>query len=139
MKRVVLGDLGGGVLGLRVSRPGFDVTTESLGSLNIAFDSREDDFGIILRKGIWNWGDPVITFPTLSYVPLVSILRIDTSGRVINEDMIAAANGYSLNWTSPFVGIVTTSSLTIQVLSNPFYSFSPSATRWIYSIYAIQA
>lgn len=137
--RVLLGTLGGGSFGLRVSRPGYDVGAEPLGSKNIAFDSRLTDFGIIHQQGIWSWGGGTITFPTLPYIPLASILRIDSSGRIINEDMYAAANGSSLNWTTPFVAIVTTSTLTIRTLDNPWYTISPSATRWIYTIYAIDA
>jgi hypothetical protein len=96
------------------------------------------DFGIIHQQGVWSWGGGVITFPTLPYIPLASILRIDSAGKIINQDVYIANNGTSQNWCTPFVGIVTTSTLTIRTLDNPWYTISPSATRWIYTVYAIE-
>lgn len=133
------GDLGDGSLGLRVSKPGFDVETEPLGSDNISFDSRLNDFGIIHAQGIWNWGDPIITFTPLPYVPLVSVARIDSENRIRYEDTIQVTIGTAIHWTTPWVAIVSESTLLIRKLDNPWYGFSvPTPSKFLYTVFAIE-
>jgi hypothetical protein len=134
---------------MRISRPGFDAETEPLGSQGISFDSRENDFGIFHQRGVWNFGDPIITFPTLPFVPLVSIQRVDNVNRIRTEDITQTNNvvGAIPYFATPFVGIVTVSTLEIRVFTVPYYSINTSSTyyngsslltRFLYTIFAIQ-
>lgn len=136
-----LGDLGGGVYGLRVSRPGFDVETEPLGSEGIAFDSRLEDFGIIHARGVWNWGSPIITFPTLPYVPLAMFSRVDSDNRIVfpQVERVLTQINNAAHSTTPFVGIVTQSTFEIRLMNNPYYGFNTGGllTRFFYTIFAI--
>lgn len=121
---------------VRVSRPGFDVLNEPLGSPGIAFDSRLDDFGIIHAQGIMGVG--VIGFPALPYVPLASINRIDGSSAIITEDVQQRQFGTSdLHWYTPYVGVVTPSSLQIMPLPVPYYTLSLPGGIFMYTIWAI--
>jgi hypothetical protein len=142
-KRVILGQLGAGPdLVLRVSRPGFDAETEPSGSKNIAFDSRLNDFGIFHQRGVWNWGDPIITFPTLPFVPLVTIQRVDSSNRIRVEEALITPNvvGTIPYVATPFVAIVTVSTLEIRQFTIPYYSinFTGLLTKFLYTVFAIE-
>jgi len=142
-KRVILGQLGAGPdLVLRVSRPGFDAETEPAGSKGISFDSRRNDFGIFHQRGVWTWGDPTITFPTLPFVPLFMIQRVDSSNRIRTEEVIVKPNvvGAIPYSTTPFVGIVTVSSLEIRQFTNPYYApdYTGFLTKFLYTIFAIE-
>lgn len=135
--RVLLGRLPDGQFGLRVSRPGYSVQAEPLGSFGIAFDSRLTDFGIIHQQGVMGYG--TVTFPILPYVPLATICRIDDGNYLWPQDVVETSfSAPSLrHWVTPFVGLVTSSSLTIRTLDT-FYGVAWPATRWLYTIYAIE-
>lgn len=136
VNRVLLGALPDGSLGLRVSRPGYDVSTEPLGSSGISFDSRLNDFGIIHQQGIMGYG--TINFPTLPYIPLASIQRIGSGGEIFTQDIIETNINAAKHWSTPFVGILTQSSLTIRTMNVPYYYATFPTTRWLYTIYAIE-
>lgn len=91
VNRVQLGDLGGGEFGLKISRESVEVTTVSDPS-DLLFDSREEEYGNALLSGTAS-----LTFTgiestkntgtisygtTLSYIPVVLISRVDSSGIV---------------------------------------------------------
>lgn len=134
--RVLLGRLPDGSYGLRVSRPGYSVQGEPLGSQGIAFDSRLNDFGLVHQQGLMGLG--TISFPELPFIPLATIARIDGNNAVINNDVVATAIGSALHWSTPFVGIITTSTLEVRPMTIDYYTPSFPVTRWLYTVYAIE-
>lgn len=124
--RVRLGDIGGGDFGLRVSKPGFDVTTETFGSANISFDSRLQEIGLIVAEGQLAIGSTA-TFPvTLSEAPVVEFWRItgSTTLAVTNSYKIngaVAPSGFQHGYV-PYLGLATTTTFQIIAYSNPWYA-----------------
>jgi hypothetical protein len=104
-RRVVLGTLADGSIGLRVSSAGHDALTAADDGSAITFDSRWTDIAKIGAVGLVsetlvNTGDPaqpffqyclVPTYPDFGYKPFIEMRRLD-SGSVIYDDW----------WTSSF-------------------------------------
>jgi hypothetical protein len=140
--RAVLGDLDGtGTYVLRVSKEGFNVRTEPLGSRNISFDSRLLEMGTVIQSGLWVFGSGLITFPTMAYAPIVSIQQCDGAGQLLplprgRFDQINAHHTFS-----PIVGIVTLNTLEIRQYAIPWYDtgsvFGYGGTIWQYTIYGM--
>lgn len=132
----LLGDLGGDVYGLRVSRPGYNVLTEPLGSKGISFDSRLVDFGIVHAQGAAFLNTPV-SFPALPYVPLATIHRIGGS-LIYTEDVVRTNIGNAVHFATPYVALVSTSSLVVIPQSVPFYGIAFPGGMFMYTVYAIE-
>lgn len=136
--RFVVGALGGGAFGVRSSKPGFDVLTEALNSVNISFDSRLSDIGTVVASGLAVCGGSTVFFPTMSYVPVVQIFRWDGTNLHINDVHFQAT---SLDhWWLPTIALVTTNSLSLIPYTNPYYTttsyFNPTGLSYLYSVFA---
>lgn len=132
------GDLGGGAFGMRVSLPGFDVTTEPLGSSNISFDTRTNEMGTVIASGLATVGGAAVVFPTMPYVPLVQIFRWDGTNCIIND--VHFQGGSVDHWWLPVIAVVSASTMSLVAYTNPFYNtasyFNPAGQSYLYSIYA---
>ena len=140
--RMVYGDLGGGVHGFRVSRPGYDALTEPFGSRNISLDSRLANIGAVVAAGVAQVDGATVSFPAMNYVPCAVILPL--SGGVINS------SGYHLvNWEWPdrpqvlqnhtylkAIAIVTTSTIRIVRYTNPWFTTYGSGEWYLYYVFA---
>ncbi len=79
--RVVTGPLPGGGIGLRVSRPGYNVLDAGIAPKGVAFDSRWSRAGRIHMTGVVT-GSTTISFgKTFPVCPLVYIVFTDAQGR----------------------------------------------------------
>ena len=83
--RVLIGPLpGGGQMGIRVSRPGYDALSASLQPKQVAFDSRWNRAGRVHMTGKVT-GDTTIYFgKTFAVCPLVHVVFVDNQGRQRN-------------------------------------------------------
>ena len=102
--RVLLGALGGGDYGLRVSRPGYDVTDPALAKEQLAFDSRWTEV-----SNVWMAGSVVFTpsGTTVSYgttfavpPPVFGIVLISGRYHLFGTIGMTISNGPTGNVTS---------------------------------------
>lgn len=128
---------------LRVSKPGYDVVSEPLGSANIPFDSRSSYLGAAIASGLIICGGSSVNFGPLDYVPLVQIKRWDGSYLQGSDGVYTMPDGAIADgrvWI-PAIGVVTTSSLTVTAYTNPFYAttsyYDPNGAYYHYIIFGI--
>lgn len=137
---MVCGQLAGGDYGIRVSRPGYDVMAEPFGSAGISFDSRLTDIGTVIAAGIIVCGGSPVTFPTMSYIPLVKINFWD--GNLYEDQEYEAPSGgvAAIHRWYPAVGRITTSSLEVIAMPGPTFTttsfYNPNGQYYLYSIFA---
>lgn len=82
--RVLLGKLPNGQYGLRVSRPGFDVTNDGLGNNAVAFDSRWSNAKALLASG---YAGSQVNFTNQAAAPVVALQTFDSSNGFSNASM----------------------------------------------------
>lgn len=145
--RMIHGDLGGGVFGFRVSRPGYDAILEPLGSRNISFDSRLANIGSVVAFGLAQCDGAAIPFPPMNYVPVAAIFPLIGSTAVLGRGLLKIytyknkQQGADVShYYSPIIGIVTSSYIRIASYTNPFYStqsvYASSGTWCAFCVYA---
>jgi hypothetical protein len=139
--RMVCGQLGSGDFGIRVSRPGYDVLTEPLGSTGISFDSRLTDIGTVIAAGLIACGGSPVYFPTMNYVPIVKINFWDGNLYEDHEFANAAGGTASSHRWYPAIGVVTTNSLSVIAYPGPTFNpvafYNPNGQYYLYSIFAV--
>lgn len=137
VNRVVAGDMGGGAFGLRSSLPGYDVLNEPFGSPNINFDTRLTSIGTVIKSGLIKCGGDAVTFPTMPYVPIVSIAAWDKTDLRTEQTVFSSDLGHA--WL-PSVAIVTNSSIKVVAYITPFYTttdyYNPNGSDFLYYIFA---
>lgn len=79
--RVILGSLPGGGYGIRVSRPGYDASNNSIPSKGVSFDSRATSGAKILINGVTTSNGNINFGKTLSYIPDAYFMGRMTTGR----------------------------------------------------------
>lgn len=135
--RVRSGNLGS-AYGLRVSRPGHDVTAEPLGSTGIALDTRIADIGTVIASGLIQCGGGAVAFPgTLPYVPIAQILH--WSGTNLDDYVYVYGSSVGHMWL-PAYAVVTQSTIEVKAHSFPWYSnlsvYNPTGQWYLYYVFA---
>jgi hypothetical protein len=118
--RLLIGQLPDGQMGIRVSKPGFDVLAEPLGSANIAFDSRE-----VYLDGLWKLGvcglNQQVPYPaTPQFQPILRFAQILGDGSLYDHQRYQSndASGNISGWI--YQGQMFSSFFVITVFTNWF-------------------
>jgi len=115
-RRMVLGNLGGGVVDLRISRPGVDAMTGDINDRNqISFSMLRDAYGRVAAAGeifgLQQWVNFSETFAAPP--PVVWGTQIDGRFRVGDYVRVPGNSGRYQDG-SPYLAVVTTSGICIQ-------------------------
>lgn len=127
--RVLLGALGGGAFGLKVSVPGYSVS--SAGPNDLAFDSTKGGFAAVLASGTVSMssggGDQTVYYGvTLSYAPLV-LFNLVTSGAISSSrwHRYSGGTGVSYPRARTFPRIISyTDRFVVKALDNQGYDYA---------------
>lgn len=97
-RRVILGNLGGGTYGLRVSLPGHDVVSEGGNSDALSFDSGWTDIIKMIQVGVLNSFAPYdpysdVLFPDVGYPPFIEV-RFQSGLRAYDDYNPTSTDGF---------------------------------------------
>jgi hypothetical protein len=128
------GNLGGAQV-LRISRPGFSARGEPFGSAGIALDTRIADIGTVVAAGLIICGGGPVSFPAMSFVPIVKILAY--TGGNLSDHVVIKAVAHS--WL-PAIALVTQSSIEVIAYTCPWVNttayYNPNGQYYSYYVFA---
>jgi hypothetical protein len=118
-------------MGLRVSKPGYNVLTEPLNSSNIAFDSRYDSIGTVIQQGTCSL-DTSVSFTAQATQPLLTFY-VNSGGLQRPQFQVHVGASYPLSEWLPYTGVIGLSSFYITRFPSAHADEVGSAT-FIYSV-----
>lgn len=156
VKRILIGQLPDGGYGMRVSQPGYDVTSNPVDNEKLIFSSDWQSLLPVHATGTITVNNSTVTqnFTNLGYIPhSTSLVKVLTSGwptewqqYVTGNSILTPRVNYSAGTTLSIAQLYSFNSednayanLRINVLSNSISVYSTLNLQVFYTIYKLQA